>query len=325
MKIITTFTLLSLSMNLFAGPFRDKIRERWLNREMQGEAPKLTENLRAIKVGDKDRYYIINVPKSYDKTKATPLLLALHGGGGNMEIQAADRFYKVLSKSEKEGFIALFPNGYSKFPSGKFATWNAGNCCGDASDLNSDDVGFIKALIQEVSAKYNIDSKRIYSIGMSNGAMMSYRLACELSDVITGIGAVAGTDNTTTCTPKNPVSVIHIHAKDDTHVLFNGGAGEDAFQDKTKVTNFISVPSTIEKWVKFNECNPKPKRVLASSGAYCDQYLECKNNVSVKLCVTEKGGHSWPGGMKPRGVGPRPTDAISATDTIWSFFTEQGH
>lgn len=322
MRIITTFTLLSLSLNLYAGPFRDKIRERWLNREMQGETPKLTETLRSIKVGDKDRYYMIHVPKSYQQAKPAPLLLALHGGGGNMELQAGDRFYKVISKSEKEGFIAIFPNGYSKFPSQKFATWNAGNCCGDARDTNSDDVSFLRALIHEVRSKYNIDSKRIYSIGMSNGAMMSYRLACELSDVITGIGAVAGTDNTTTCTPKNPISVMHIHAKDDTHVLFNGGAGEDAFKDKTKVTDFASVPATIGKWVKLNECNPTPKRVLDKKGAYCDQYSKCKNNVKVELCVTENGGHSWPGGMKPRGVGPRPSDAISATDTIWSFFND---
>lgn len=311
MKIITTFALLALSLNLYAGP---------LSRLVLGEEPELSDTLRSIKHDGKSRYYIIHVPKSYNAKKPAPLFLALHGGGGNMNVQAQDRFYNLISKSEKEGFIILFPNGYSKFPSQKFATWNAGNCCGDARDLKSDDVGFIKALIEETTSKYNIDRKRIISIGMSNGAMMSYRLACELSDVITGIGAVSGTDNTIDCTPKNPISILHIHAKNDENVQFNGGYGPGT-QDPSKVTNYVSVPATIEKWVKLNACNSTPKRVITRPGAFCEKYTGCKNNVEVGLCVTEDGGHSWPGGTKPHGVGPRPTQAISATNVIWGFFT----
>lgn len=149
---------------------------------------------------------------------------------------------------------------------------------------------------------------------------MSYRLACELSDVIKGIAAVAGTDNTVNCTPKNPISVLHIHAKNDDHVLFNGGSGKSLSDNKDKVTDFASVPTTVSKWVKLNACNDVPKRVLEKSGAYCDLYTGCKNGVKVQLCVTETGAHSWPGGEKIRRGAEETSKAISANDVMWEFF-----
>ena len=152
---------------------------------------------------------------------------------------------------------------------------------------------------------------------MSNGGMMSYRLACELPEVFKGIAAVAGTDGTTDCHPSKAVSILHIHAKDDDHVLFNGGAGSKA-AEKSKITDFTSVPATIEKWVKENKCSGI-KRILSVPGAYCDQYTVCKHGAKVQLCVTESGGHSWPGGKKPRGQ-DETSKAISANDVIWIFF-----
>src|SRR5690606_19317480 len=104
-------------------------------------------------------------------------------------------------------------------------TWNAGNCCGRARDENVDDVAFLRAVVADVSRRASIASQRVYAIGMSNGAMMSYRLACEAGDVFHGIMTVAGTDNTKQCQPQQPVPVLHIHASDDPLVLFDGGAG----------------------------------------------------------------------------------------------------
>lgn len=272
-----------------------------------------------IKHGDHTRMYKIHVPKSYKTETATAVLFAFHGGGGDMNHQANDSLYNQISKSNQEGYIVVFPNGYSPYKSGKLATWNAGKCCGDARDLKIDDVGFVKEIIKNLEHQLNIDKSKIFASGMSNGGMMSYRLACEMSDVFKGIAAVAGTDNTIDCSPKNPISILHIHAKDDTHVLFNGGAGKKAFKDLSKVTDFNSVPNTMKKWVKHNACDAKPKRVLEKEGAYCDLYSKCKNGVEVQLCVTDTGGHSWPGGKKPRSD-EKPSYAISANDVIWDFF-----
>lgn len=274
-----------------------------------------------IKQGDLTRKYLVHVPPNYHPQNPTPLLVAFHGGGGSMEHMAKDELYGLITKSNKEGFIVAFPNGYSKFAKGIFATWNAGNCCGDARDKKIDDVEFIRAMVANIAGQMNIDRNRIFATGMSNGGMISYVMACELPDIFKAIAAVAGTDNTVTCSHKQPISILHIHAKNDDHVLFNGGAGEGAFKDESKVTQFTSVPESINRWVDYNQCNPTPQRVLTVNGAYCDLYSGCKDDKQVELCVTDTGGHSWPGGYKPRGEGT--SKAIFANDVMWDFFKNQ--
>lgn len=314
-----------------AGFLRDKIKERFVEKQKEKPAPVVTGEVSSkiekagnytfsFTFGGMERFYKVHVPASYKSSTPMPLLFVLHGGGGDMEIQATDKYYKQISKSESEGFIAVFPNGSSQFKSGKLATWNAGNCCGQGRDKNVDDVGFIREVFKKVSAQVNVDSQKVYAAGMSNGGMMSYRLACEASDIFKAIAAVAGTDNTEECNPKKPISVLHIHAKDDDHVQFNGGAGAEAFKDKSMVTEFVSVPKTVEKWVGLESCEAKSQRVLEKSGAYCERY-KCKAS-SVQLCVTDTGKHSWPGGTKPRAImmGSAPSDAISANDVMWDFF-----
>lgn len=313
-----------------SGSFREHIKQRLLEKQLAKPAPAAsTDTTTPIdQPGDYNftfvhdgltRMYRIHVPKNYNKTKPTPVLMAFHGGGGDMMRQASDKNYGLISKSEAVGFIAVFPNGYSKFNSGVFATWNAGNCCGDARDLKVDDVGFIRKVIDNLGRQLNIDRNRIYATGMSNGGMMTYRLACEMADTFKAIAAVAGTDNTISCAPKTPIPILHIHAQDDDHVLFNGGAGK-TFKDMSKVTEFTSVPATISKWVKLNGCNATPQRVLDKPGAYCDKYSPCRSNAEVQLCVTETGAHSWPGGVKIIG-GEAGSTAISADDVMWDFFT----
>ncbi|MDY0029885.1 MAG: alpha/beta hydrolase-fold protein [Pseudobdellovibrionaceae bacterium] len=272
-----------------------------------------------VKYDGESREYLIHVPKSYTGLNKTPVIFAFHGGGGDMDHMAKDKFYGLITSSEKNGYIVVFPNGYSRFPSGKLATWNGGECCGTARDKNIDDVGFIRKIIGNIKTQLNVDASRIYATGMSNGGIMSYRLACEATDLFKAIAPVAGTDNMPKCNPSRPISVLHIHALNDDHVLFSGGAGENAFKDLTKVTDFTSVPDTINLWVKRNGCEGQPERVLQNDGAYCDLFSKCKAGTQVKLCVTKEGGHSWPGGTKPHGSEP-PSTAINANDEIWKFF-----
>jgi polyhydroxybutyrate depolymerase len=269
----------------------------------------------AIEFGGHKRLYRVHVPASYAPDKPVGLVFALHGGGGNMDLQANDAYYGQVAQAEKDGYVVVFPNGFSRLPGGKLATWNAGNCCGAARDKGSDDVGFVREIVRRLKTTLNVDSKRIYANGMSNGAMMAYRLACEAGDVFAAIAAVAGTDNTATCAPPGAVSVLHIHARDDDMVLFNGGAG----RDRAAVTSFVAVPDSVAKWVRMNVCSVTPKRVLEVNGAYCDSYSPCKDGAEVKLCVTETGGHSWPGGTKVRG-GAAGASSLSATGLIGEFF-----
>lgn len=306
------------------GPIRQWLKERKVQRQ-QRDAPGIGSSITrpgdhefTIEHGGLTRMVRVHVPATYQPTTPAPLLVALHGGGGSMDYQADDARYGLISLSERHGIVVVFPNGFSKRSSGKFATWNAGLCCGGARDNEVDDVGFIRQTVERVTRQMNIDRQRIFATGMSNGAMMSYRLACEMPEVFKAIAAVAGTDNTRSCSPKQPVAVLHIHARNDSHVLFDGGAGPDASNPAT-VTDFVSVPDTVAKWARLNGCAAEPSRVLDKPGAYCEAYSPCKARAEVRLCVTETGGHSWPGGTKTRGSEP-PSQAVSANELMWEFF-----
>lgn len=330
--LLCTSVLLSSPGVAQEGPLRQRIKERLQQRQQERAStqPGTTDTPDAItQPGDYrlslvqnglSRSYLLHVPKRYQATQPAPLLVALHGGGGNMDFQADDNSYGLISASEREGFVVAFPNGYSPFSAGKLATWNAGNCCGAARDRNVDDVGFIRQMVSRISAQLQIDPRRVYASGMSNGAMMSYRLACEASDVFSAIAAVAGTNNTRQCQPTKPVAVLHIHAKNDDHVLFNGGAGPAAFKKEAE-TEHTSVPDTVAKWTHLNGCNLAPKRVLERPGALCERYSPCQSGAEVQLCVTDTGGHSWPGGHKSR-RGEQPSQALSATEVMWDFFSQ---
>jgi polyhydroxybutyrate depolymerase len=266
--------------------------------------------------GGLSREYLVHVPARYRPGEPMPLVLSFHGGGGNMEIQANDRTYGLISHAEKAGYVAVFPNGFSRLRSGKLATWNSGLCCGQARDRNIDDVGFVRAVVADVQQRLSIDRRRIYAQGMSNGGMLSYRLACEMADTFAAIAAVAGTDGSPTCAPSRPVSVLHIHALDDDRVLFSGGSGRASATH----ANFVSVPETVAKWARLNGCASPPRRVLEVPGAWCETRAPCRAGSEVQLCVTETGGHAWPGGRKVLGGEPGST-AIVANDVIWDFFS----
>lgn len=266
-----------------------------------------------------ERKVVVHVPRAAEAGQPLPLVLALHGGGGFAEFMADDARYGLIRAADEGGFIVAFPNGYSRFAGGRLATWNAGACCGDARDRQVDDVGFLRAVVAQLQAHAHIDSARIFATGMSNGGMMAYRLACEASDLFRAVASVAGTDNTLQCTPARPVSVLHIHARDDDHVLFEGGAGPGAFRDASKVTDFTSVPETMRRWAQRDRCEGAPQRTQSFAGASCEAYARCAQGVRVELCVTDSGGHSWPGGVSRRGKAPSST-AFDAARLIWDFF-----
>ena len=178
------------------------------------------DHRRTIHVGERERSYLLHVPHSYDGTQRLPLVLAFHGGATDASYMI--RFCGLNETADRENFLAVYPNGTGELP--KLLTWNAGNCCGYARRHNADDVGFVRAILDELAGTGMIDRRRVFATGMSNGAMMAYRLAAEMSDRIAAIAPVAGTMELDALQPSRPVSVIHFHGTANEFVPFDGAA-----------------------------------------------------------------------------------------------------
>jgi polyhydroxybutyrate depolymerase len=181
---------------------------------------------------------------------------------------------------------------------------------------NIDDVKFIRLLIQKLTSTYKINPKKIYATGMSNGAMMTYRLACELSQYLAAIAPVSGTLLTTQpCQPAKAVPVLHIHSAIDNKVPYAGGYGLAGYY-------FPPVDSTLRVWAAINGCNASPRDITDTTLYTYTQYTNCSKNTTVQRYLTKDGGHSWPGGLAARPAADPPSAAFSATDLIWDFFKQ---
>jgi polyhydroxybutyrate depolymerase len=259
------------------------------------------------------RTYLLNLPPNYNDSSNFPLVIALHGLAGSASQMEQD--YGLTAKSNSAHFILVYPEGMRSDGILGIRTWNAGACCDFAMQHNVDDVHFIKQLMAKLMDSYKINPKRIYVTGMSNGAMMTYRLACELSPQLAAIAPVSGTLLTLQpCTPARAVPVLHIHSAIDTKVPYAGGYGLANYY-------FPPVDSTLRVWAGIDQCNVTPQLITEASLYTQTQYMNCSANTTVQLYLTKDGGHSWPGGLPARAAADEPSAAFNATDLIWSFFS----
>lgn len=246
----------------------------------------------------RDRVFRVHLPPGYDPAVPTPVVLNYHGRQSNAQQQIY--LSKMIEVANGEGFIVVHPEGIG-------GTWNAGLCCGEAMNADIDDVGFTRAMLDALDANLCIDARRVYATGLSNGAYMAHRLACELADRIAAIGSVAGTNAFLACSPVRPVPVYHFHGTADTVVPYDGFGG------------YTSVPSTMQYWVTRNGCNPASQVFFAQNEVYCEEWTGCVDDATVRLCTIDGGGHQWPGGMTIPFLGEN-TDVISASMELWWFF-----
>ncbi len=264
--------------------------------------------------GGRDRSWLVHQPPSYNSGKSWPVVLVFHGGGGNGEQMAGMTGFS--RKADREGFLAVYPDGTGRWQN-RFLTWNAGNCCAYAYENRIDDVGLIRALIARLKRDFTVDEHRGFATGISNGAMMSYRLACEISDQIAAIGPVAGAQNID-CRPTRPVSVIVLHGTADLHVLYNGGAPL-RMADVRNPRIDRPVSEAVSFWVKYDRCRANPSREKIGKVAG-ESYECCAAGTAVTLYTLQGEGHTWPGGTKWAFWADEPSREISATDVIWEFF-----
>ena len=277
-----------------------------------------------IIVDGEERSYIIHVPQSYDGEMEVPLVVVLHGGGGNAKnIEEVTDF---TLKSEQEGFLVVYPEGTGILKR-KLHTWNVGFCCGYALENNIDDVQFIESLITHLKQQYSINRSRVYATGMSNGGIMAYRLGAELSYIFAAIAPVVAQIGGQATEeeeiwripePEHPVSVMAFNGMQDTRVPYYGGP---PINNSSHVYWWMGVNDSIGFWVEQNQCTSFPKRNVSENGnIIIDTYTGGNARTEVVLVSIVDGTHSWPGGEKGWDKGDEPTTEISATDMMWDFF-----
>ncbi len=281
--------------------------------------PRVRDTRHEIFSGGRRRLYNVHRPPLHDPLVPYPVVLVLHGGTGWAQQMAQNSHFSEIANSYD--FVAVYPEGWSRFPH-IAQTWNAplsddfGHVCGKATELDIDDVGFIADLLDDLGTRMAIDERRVFASGHSNGAMMSYRLAAELSDRIAAIAPNAGARIFDPLPPR-PVPVLALHGALDNNVPWTGGQGSGLCD--------VVYPSQTESLlplVAHNGCDP-PRLVEVRGNA---RYYEAPDPISgntVALWWLTDGGHSWPGG-EPAEWNPRePQNSdIQAAEEAWLFFVE---
>jgi polyhydroxybutyrate depolymerase len=257
-----------------------------------------------IESGGASRSYRLYVPAT--RPDPAPLVLMLHGGFGSAE--HAQEHYGWDAAADTYGFVVAYPEGLGR-------AWAVGGgCCGRSGREGVDDVGFLTAVVADVAERLAIDPDRLYATGMSNGAMMSYRLACDTT-IFAAIAPVAGT-LLGDCPSPAPISVLHIHGAEDENVRYDGAPG-----DGVAGIDGPDVPSVVDMWRTVGGCEPAQE---VTEGAVTTSSTDCPQGRSVVLVTIAGAGHQWPGSstsLRQRVLGAdRPSEATDATTLIAEFF-----
>jgi polyhydroxybutyrate depolymerase len=271
------------------------------------QAPVFAQINAGFQFDGQNRSYIVYTPASYNPGTPVPLVFVLHGftqsGQSIMNVSAFN------SVADTANFIVVYPNGISN-------AWNTYANIPGASTAN--DIGFIEALIDTVSANYSIDQNRIYSCGFSAGGFMSHLLACKSSRCFAAIASVAGTMTDSvynSCVPSSNLAVLQIHGTSDNIVSFNGALGNKSATD------------VVDLWKNFNACSVGPVITALPNTNLNDNstvdlldYAPCINNNSVQMLRVNGGGHQWPGTSSLLGGLGTINRDIKASAEIWKFF-----
>jgi polyhydroxybutyrate depolymerase len=260
------------------------------------------------------RSYYVHVPSGHDGTAPLPVVVALHGAFSTArEFERESGFSRL---ADRERFLVVYPQGIGL--GDLFRHWNSGHCCGKAKRMKIDDVGFVLATVDDVARRNPVDRTRLYLVGFSNGGMLAYRIAAEHPQVVAAFAVASGTIGGVPAAnepewsvpqPKQPVPVLVLHGRADTHVPYDGGR---AAQSRGR-SSAISVARSIGIWVDADGCDPEP-HVESMGGGQVERQVwsGCRDDAEVVLYSINGWGHEWP---KENSLG-----GFEAGATIWRFF-----
>lgn len=274
------------------------------------------EEYQTLTFGGNTRAYVVRAPTALAPGgPRVPLVLVLHGGGGNAA--NAEQMTGFTAKARAEGFIVVYPEGSGRLPH-RLLTWNAGHCCGYAREQRVDDVGFVNALLDQLIASYPVDTRRIYATGMSNGGMMVHRLGIGLAHRFAAIAPVVGTVFGDEPQPAASVSALMINGLLDENVPPQGGAAGGRGARAWDGTPARPALEQATFWARADGCAAAPRP--DDSGARTLWRYTCPHHRAVELYLVKDNGHAWPGGQQGSRRGDKPGSSLNATDVIWAFF-----
>jgi polyhydroxybutyrate depolymerase len=256
-----------------------------------------------------DREYRLSIPASYDGSTRVPLVFNFHGLGSNMDEQ---EFYSGLEGAGRaRGYVVVTPQGRG----GLISHWSVPPL-GDTKV----DVDFAKAMLDAIERSLCIDSKRVYSTGMSNGAMFATLLACRLPGRLAAIAPVAGVNVTRVCPRTTPrVSVLAFHGTADPVVPYDGGPILGGTLPILGDIEARPVGDAVASWAAFNGCASEQQQTAVAVDVERVSYPRCARRHDVELVRVEGGGHTWPGGIDLDRLGAT-TASINATTAMLDFF-----
>jgi len=239
-------------------------------------------------IGTEERPAEVAIPPDYDPTVSYPLVMVLHGHGANGRTETA--YLQLFNFVNSKQFILLFPDGLPD--ENDEPAWNGAACC--TGDDSVDDVGYLSGLIEEAKQTYNIDAKRVYLVGHSNGGFMSFRMACEASTLFTALVSLAGGtyDDPADCQPGTPpVSALVVHGTADGTIPYDGRPGV-----------YPGAVELVERSAAAAGCDPESSTSLGSldlidgvDGDETDLYAYstgCDEGLDAELWTINDGGHT---------------------------------
>lgn len=252
-----------------------------------------------------ERRYLLFVPPTYDPSRATPLVISLHGAGAWPAQQMDMTHWNELAA--EQGFIVVYPAARGRI-------WQVQHPGADPSG----DVRFISDLIDRLERDYHIDTQRIYANGFSLGGAMTFLLSCRLANRLAAVGTVSAAQTLpwSSCGRRQTMPFIGFHGMADL-VPYAGGRSPDPF-------NPVIFPPVLQwtaDWAQRNLCSSTPHDSIVAPDVTLRLYSHCAHDAAVALYSIRDGGHAWPGGKPlPRWLFGRTTQSIDATRIMWAFF-----
>jgi polyhydroxybutyrate depolymerase len=253
--------------------------------------PAAAQALREVRLDD-GRFYLIALPEGVARP---PLILALHGGGGDPRQFARDT--GLAARAVRAGFAVAFPAGTSRRGGDRLLVWNAGYCCGHAPGAGVDDLAFLDRVARD-AARLGADAGRLYLTGMSNGAMMAQTYAATRPDRTAAVVSVAGTLDLSRFAVRGRVALLHIHGTDDRHVPYAGGVGDKSLAR----ADFTAVAAVMDAfrapWGRLARQESVIDPVPDGMRTRLTEWRDPRGRVRLALMTVEGGGHDWPGGRR---------------------------